>query len=82
MPAALKVSPVQLVQLRHDLTRVSSYSIFGSIAIPRVVMESLHYFDGRRLLMQWELLPPKKGILMDGSLVRKMVDFGLLAPAE
>jgi len=47
VPGTLKAGSVHLVQLRHDMTRVSAYSIYDPIDIPRIVMESLHHFDGR-----------------------------------
>ena len=81
VPAALKVGTVQLVQLRHDVTRLSAYSNFDPIDVPRVVMESLHYFDGRPVSDALAAIASEKNVLMERSLVRKMVDFGLLVAA-
>ena len=79
---ALKAGSVHLVQLRHDMTRVSAYSICDPIDIPRIVMESLHYFDGRPVPDAVGAIAAEKGVVMDQSLVLKMVDFGVLVPAE
>jgi hypothetical protein len=82
VPATLKAGSVQLVQLRHDMTRVSTYSLYDPIDIPRIVMESLHYFHGRPVADAVATIAAEKGVVMDRSLVRKMVDFGVLVATE
>lgn len=82
LPGALKTGSVQLVQLRHDMTRVSAYSLYDPIDIPRIVMESLHYFDGRPVPDAVGAIAAEKGVVLDQSLVLKMVDFGVLVPTE
>jgi hypothetical protein len=80
IPPALKAGPMQLVQITRDMTRVSTYSVFDPIDIPSVVMESLHYFDGRPTDEALTAIAGEKGIRLDPSLVRKMVDFAMLVP--
>ena len=82
VPGTLKAGSVHLVQLRHDMTRVSAYSIYDPIDIPRIVMESLHYFDGRPVPDAVGAIAAEKGVVLDQSLVLKMVDFGVLVPTE
>jgi hypothetical protein len=82
VPPALKVGSMQLVQLSHETSRVSSYSIFDPIDIPNQVMESLHYFDGRPIGQAIGAIAADRGISIDHSLVRKLVDFAVLVPPE
>lgn len=45
-------------------------------------MESLHYFVGRSTDDAIFAIAAEKGVRLDPSLVRKMVDFALLVPPE
>ena len=82
IPVALKVGSIQLVQITHDLTRVSTYNDTDPIDIPSVVMELLNYFDGRQTEEALATIARERGIRLDPSLVRKMVDFTVLVPTE
>jgi Fe-S-cluster containining protein len=82
VPPALKVGAMHLVKITRDMTRVSSYSSFDPVDIPSPVMESLHFFDGRPTDDAIAAIAGEKGIRLDPSLVRKMVDFALLVPPE
>jgi hypothetical protein len=80
IPPALKAGPMHLVRITRDTARVSTYSAFDPVDIPTAVMESLHYFDGRKAEAAIASIAAEKGIRLDPSLVSKMVDFGLLVP--
>jgi hypothetical protein len=80
IPSSLKAGQMHLVRITRDVARVSTYSAFDPLDIPTAVMESLHYFDGRPTDDALALIAAEKGIRLDPSLVRKMVDFGLLVP--
>jgi Fe-S-cluster containining protein len=82
IPPALKAGSMQLVRLTRETTRVGTYSTFDPIDIPSVVMESLHYFDGRPTDDAISAIADEKGIRLDPSLVRKMVDFAVLVPTS
>jgi hypothetical protein len=82
IPPALKVGSVQLVQISRGASRVSAYSAFDPIEIPSIVMDSLHYFDGRPTREAVEAIAREKEVRLEPSLVRKMADFGVLIQVE
>ena len=82
IPSSLKAGPMHLVRITRDVARVSTYSAFDPVEIPTAVMESLHYFDGRRTDDALASIAAEKSIRLDPSLVSKMVDFGLLVPSD
>jgi hypothetical protein len=82
IPPALKVGEMQLIQIKRDTTRVGTYSTYDPIDIPNVVMESLHYFDGRPTDEAIAAIQGKRDIKLDPSLVRKLVDFKVLVSPE
>ena len=82
MAPALTVGAMQLVQITHDAARVTTYNEYDPVDIPRVVMELLHYFDGRPTEEALTAIESERGIRLDPALVRKMTDFALLVPPD
>jgi len=82
MAPALTVGAMQLVQITHDAARVTTYNEYDPVDIPRVVMELLHYFDGRPTEEVLTAIESERGIRLDPALVRKMTDFALLVPPD
>jgi hypothetical protein len=82
IPSSLKAGPMHLVRITRDVARVSTYSAFDPVDIPTEVIESLHYFDGRKTDEALAAIAAEKGIRLDPSLVSKMVDFGLLVSPD
>jgi hypothetical protein len=80
IPPALNAGSMQLVQIRHETTRVSTYSGYDPLDIPSIVMELLPYFDGRPTEEALAAICAEHGVKLDLDLVRKMVDFALLVP--
>jgi hypothetical protein len=78
VPPALNAGSIQLVQIQHEMTRVNTYNSYDPLDVPRIVMEVLHYFDGRPTEDALASIADERGIRLDLDLVRKMVDFGLL----
>jgi hypothetical protein len=64
------------------MTRVKTYSDFDPLDVPNAVMELLQYFDGRPVVDALAAIADERGVSLDAALVRKMVDFKLLAPPE
>lgn len=64
------------------MTRICTYSSFDPLELPNVMLESLHNFDGRPTEEAMSAIAAEKGVEMDLSLIRKMVDFGLLVPRQ
>jgi len=78
MPRTLKPGEMHVVQITRDTTRVNSYSSFDPIDVPNVVMESLPYFDGRPVAAALTAIRDEKGLNIELSLIRKLVDFEML----
>jgi len=82
VPTTLHVGPMQLVQIHHGMTRVSTYNDGDPLDIPQVVMESLQYFDGRPTADAIAAIQSECGVRLENDLIRKMVDFRLLVPSK
>ncbi len=78
IPLKLTVGTMQIAEIKHDITRVITYSTYDPIEVPNVVMALLHHFDGRPTAEALDEIATKTGIRLEPSLVRKMVDFQLL----
>ena len=79
---ALTVGTMQLVQITHDVARVTTYSEYDPVEIPVAMVPLLPYFNGRPTSEALAAIESEKGLKLDPSLVRKMADFGLLELAE
>jgi hypothetical protein len=78
LPSSLKIGEMQLVQIKRDVTRLITYSASDPIDVPRVVIDSLHHFEGRSTSEAIAAIENDAGLKIDSSLVRKMVDFEVL----
>lgn len=82
VPRALNVGPIQLVHVRNGVARINSYDGYDPLDVPTSVMELLYYFDGRPTEAALSAIAEERGLRLEPALVRKMVDLGLLVPAE
>jgi hypothetical protein len=82
VPSPLKMGPFHLVQIENAMTRIITYSVYDPLDVPQAVMELLHYFDGRPTERALAAIAEERGVSLDPALVRKLVDFKLLVPAE
>jgi hypothetical protein len=82
LPRWLEVGAFQVLEANHETTRVSAYSGIDPINVPNVVMALLPWFDGRPTDEVLDVIADKTGIRLDRLLVRKLVDFGVLIPAD
>jgi hypothetical protein len=80
IPPRLKVGVFTLVQIGNGKTRIQTLNQFDPIDVSNVVVELLHFFDGRPSEEALEAIAREKKLRLDRSLVRKMVDFGVLVP--
>ena len=78
LPSSLKVGDLQLVQIKRDVTRLTTYSSSDPIDVPKIVMDSLPHFDGRSPNEALAAIANETGVEIDLSLVRKLVDFEVL----
>jgi hypothetical protein len=84
IPAALIVGEMEIVQMQHETARINTYNAYDPLDVPGVVIALLHCFDGRPTQEAVASIADQTGIQLDISLIRKMVDFGLLVepPSE
>jgi hypothetical protein len=80
LPPALNVGSFRVVQIQRGMTRIQTYSKYDPLDVPGEVMELLPYFDGRPTADALRIIAKERSIRLDPALIRKMVDFGLLAP--
>jgi hypothetical protein len=83
IPSHLRTGSFQVTQIRGAMTRVNSYhNSFDPLDVPDTVMQLLQYFDGRPTPDALAAIAEQRGVSLDAALVRKLVDFKLLIPAE
>jgi len=82
IPNALNVGPIEIVQMEGGATRVCTYSEHDPLDIPNAVMELLQHFDGRPTEEALAAIADERGIRLEPALVRKLVDFKVLVPAD
>lgn len=82
LPEHLRLGSFQIVQLQADFNLVQSYINTDLLKIPQPVWEILPYFDGRPTTEAIESAAAEKGVRINPSLVRKLVDFQILVPGE
>ncbi len=79
IPERLRTGPLQLIRLNGKKARVVGYSPLDPIDLPRRLLDLLGRFDGRATAEVLDGLAAE-GIRLTPSLVRRLVDFGLLVP--
>jgi hypothetical protein len=82
LPPRLEVGAFQVLEANRETTRVSAYSNTDPIDVPNVVMALLPWFDRRPVEEVLDAIKDKTGISLDRLLVRKLVDFEILTPAD
>ena len=79
---ALIIGAMQLVQIAHKVARVTTYSEYDPVEIPRQMLDLLPYFDRRPTAEALATIESEEGMRVDPALVRKLTDFALLVPPE
>jgi hypothetical protein len=80
IPARLVVGQLQIVPVSRDQVRVVAYNHLDPIDLPRDVLEALVYFDGRPTREALHRIRVERRLNLRPDLVRRLVDFGVLAP--
>ncbi len=80
IPDRLQVCEFRIsgVEANGNGYRVVAYSPYDPLVMPEPLIRVLHYFDGRLTEDALEAISKKEGLSVDVSLVRRMVDFGIL----
>lgn len=82
LPEQLRPSLYQVAQPGERTTRVVTYSPLDPLELPTVLLEVLHLFAGRSLDDALEAIRAARGVRVTPALVQRLIDFGLLAPAD
>ena len=80
IPERLKLSAFRVIDVESTGYRVVAYSPWDPLLMPEALAGVLHYFDGRPTEEALELILQEHDLRIDISLVRRMVDFGILEP--
>jgi hypothetical protein len=78
IPERLRLSEFRFTGVEGSAYKVVGYSPFDPLLMPEPLARVLHYFDGRPTEKALEAILTEQGIRIDLSLVRRMVDFGVL----
>ncbi len=82
LPDHLCVRPVQFVPVDAQKCHVTTYSPLDPLRIPLRLAQVLHYFDGRPTSEATEAIEREHQLQLTPSLIRKLVDYGVLVPTE
>lgn len=81
LPQRLKVGSFRLSGMEQGAFAVGTYSNYDTMRLPQSVIGILAYFDGRPVEDVLDEIMEKEKLRVSLSLVRKLVDFGLLVTA-
>lgn len=82
LPERFKVGALRIVGMNHDTCTVTTYSNYDPLDVPKQLLEVLGYFDGRPAREALSAIEEVAGLRLDRTLVRKLVDFGVLTPVK
>jgi hypothetical protein len=82
IPERLQAGSVQLIQFDAQRCRAVTYSGYDPLELPRRLLDTLPYFDGRPVGASLRAVEDEERLRLRPALVRKLVDFEILAPAE
>lgn len=81
LPQRLRAAPFQVLHAREDSFQLVCSNMLDPIDVPRALVQSLHYFDGRPTLHALAAIAADTGFDVQDSTVRTLVDFGVLRSA-
>jgi len=82
IPGNLVPGRPTLIDANPDRLRLSTYHVHDPVDIPPALFSALAYFDGGDTARTLAAIESELGVALAPDLVRKLVDFGLLEPAE
>lgn len=79
LPQALSVRrPLQMLHRGQRHSQLTSYNGSDPLQLPNVLMDAFPYFDGRPLEEALQAIAHEKHLVLDETLLRKLVDFEIL----
>ena len=82
IPERLVVGQLQTVAAGRERVLVITYNLYDPLELPRLLVDVLGYFDGRPTRETLEQIRQERDINVQPSLVRRLVDFGVLVAAD
>src|ERR1017187_4415604 len=82
IPERLKLGDVRLAGTAEGKLRIAAYSEYDPLLIPQKLAAVLGYFDGRPTEDALAAILSEHGLSLQPALVRRMLDFGVLAACE
>jgi hypothetical protein len=82
LPDRLRQGSYQVLQADTDLVRISTYTPYDPLVVPRALINALYLFDGRPTTDVMKALVELEGLEVEPGLVRLLVDFDVLVPAD
>ena len=78
LPTRLHTGNFQVVNISEDHVRVTTYSPYDPLDIPKQILEALSYFDGRPLAEALDVISRQKDIPLNSQMLHTLLDFGIL----
>jgi hypothetical protein len=82
IPERLTVGQLQTAPVGRDRVLVTTYNPYDPLELPRLLVEVLGYFDGSPTREALARIREERNINVQPSLVRRLVDFGVLVAAD
>lgn len=81
IPKRLRAGSIQLIQIDRQRYHAVAYSSKDPLELSRRLLDALSFFDGRPVEIALQAVADETGLRLRPALVRKLVDFAILAPA-
>jgi hypothetical protein len=82
VPERLRRRPVDLVRIGETHARLHAYRAYDPCDVPLRLYDELDRFDGRPAAEVLAELAEQRGLALSPALLSKLVEFGILEPAE
>jgi len=82
LPMSLRAGPLRVIRVDGRTCRLTTYSGLDPVEVPRDLFDALSYFEGRSTEDARAAMSREGGLTLSTSLIRKMVDFGVLVSSD
>jgi hypothetical protein len=82
VPSRLRPRELRVLMSSAQKAQVVTYSEIDPLAVPRVLLDVLHHFDGRPTGEVLQEIDEQHDLRLKPGLLRKLVDFAILGPAD
>lgn len=79
MPEIVRLKPIQITGMGQDWAQVTAYSVNDPLKLPRKLLEVLPYLQSQPISEALQVIQREKGIQLNRDVVRKLIDFDILA---